>query len=162
MVLFCLENDGTPAGILPLAFSDMPLICVGTASSTLTTEDARDGFSLGLDWAGVGLSSWSLSSSSSSSPIAKVASSSGTSLSVGVLGCATVGLRRLSTELRLEMSNGSDGATPSFLWRFRRSISSCPLSSVKLRKASNRFLFFRTKYMKFVFSGNLLAATHRI
>ena len=156
VVLFCLEKAGTPAGILPLAFSDMPLTCVGTASSTSATEEAREGFSLGLDWAGVGLSSWSLSSSSS--PMANVESSSGTLLSVGVFGCVTVGLRKLSTELRLElMSNGSDGAAPSFLWRFRRSISSWPLSRVKLRNASNRFLFFRTAYMKFGLSGNSLA-----
>ena len=69
-------------GIFPRAFSDIPRNCVGTASSTLDdTDDAREGCSVGVDAAGVGLSS--SDSSSSSSPIAKVPSSSGTSLSCG-------------------------------------------------------------------------------
>lgn len=40
MTLFCLEKDGCPAGILPLAFSDMPRSCKGTVSSI---EDDIDG-----------------------------------------------------------------------------------------------------------------------
>lgn len=40
-MLFCREKDGWPAGILPLAFSDIPRSCKGTASST---EEAIDGF----------------------------------------------------------------------------------------------------------------------
>jgi len=44
VVLFCLEKDGCPAGIFPLAFSDIPLSCIGTASSTETSaEEETDG-----------------------------------------------------------------------------------------------------------------------
>ncbi len=54
-MLFCLENEGWPAGIFPLAFSDMPLSCIGTASST---EDETEGVLElcleGDDWDGVG------------------------------------------------------------------------------------------------------------
>jgi hypothetical protein len=84
VVLFCLENVAAPAGRLPLAFSDIPLSCLGTSSSTCeATEEDREGLSLGLDGDGVGLSSSSLSSSSS--PMANVESSSGTSPKVGSL-----------------------------------------------------------------------------
>lgn len=40
VVLFCREKVGVPAGILPLAFSDIPLNWSGTASST---DDDIDG-----------------------------------------------------------------------------------------------------------------------
>jgi hypothetical protein len=82
-----LTHLGILPGIFPLAFSDIPLNCEGTASSTVDDtddardiDDARDGSSVGVDAAGV---RWSSSvSSSSSSPIAKVPSS-GTSLNAG-------------------------------------------------------------------------------
>jgi hypothetical protein len=78
------EGENEP-GILPRAFSDMPRSWVGTASSRLDeTDDARDGSSVGVDAAGVGRLSSSVSSSSSSSPMANVPSS-GTSLSSGAL-----------------------------------------------------------------------------
>lgn len=136
-MLFCLEKLCVPAGILPLAFSDMPRSCVGTASSRLdTTEPARDGFSLGSECEGVGRSS---SLSSSSSPIVNVPSSSGTLLNPGGRECPMVGLLKLSAELLVESM--SEDTRASFLRRFRLSISSCPLSNVKLRNASKRFLF---------------------
>lgn len=97
-ILFCRENDDWPAGILPLAFSDIPRSCRGTASST---EEAIEGFR--ESWAdsddcdGVDCSVRSSSSESSSSPIVKVPPSSGTSLSEGVL--AVCGLLTLSDEL---------------------------------------------------------------
>jgi hypothetical protein len=77
-----MKREGKLPGILPRAFSDMPRSWVGTASSTLDeTDEARDGCSVGVDAAGVGRFSSSLSSSSSS-PMANVPSS-GTSLSSG-------------------------------------------------------------------------------
>lgn len=62
--------------------------------------------------------------------------SSGTSLNTGILGVWLVeGLRILSTDSRL-LSQRSEGSPAlSFLDRFRRSISSCPLSKVKVRNA---------------------------
>lgn len=43
VVLFCRENEGCPAGILPRAFSDMPRNCVGRGSSIdEDTEGFRD------------------------------------------------------------------------------------------------------------------------
>lgn len=99
-MLFCRENDGWPAGILPLAFSDIPRSCEGTASST---EEAIEGFrelwTDGDDCDGVDCSRCSSSSESSSSPIVKVPPSSGTSLSEGLL--AVCGLLTLSKELLL-------------------------------------------------------------
>ena len=98
VILFCRENDGCPAGILPLAFSDMPRSCNGTASSI---EEAMEGFREswidGDDCDGVDCSRCSSSSESSSSPTVKVPPSSGTSLSEGVL--AVGGLLTLSIEL---------------------------------------------------------------
>ena len=148
-MLFCREKLWPPAGCLPLAFSDMPRSCVGTASSTDTTEDARDGFSQGLDCEGVGRCSSSLSSSSS--PIANV-SSSGTFSSVDARERDVVGLLRLSTELLVELPSSPSAGPPSFLRWFRRSISSCPLSRVKLRNASKRFLYRTIAYTKSEFS----------
>jgi hypothetical protein len=120
----------------------MPPNCLGTSSSVGdATEDAAEGFSLGLEAAGVGRASSSLSSSSSS-PIANVPSSSGTPPSVGVRERGIVGLLMLSSELLVELgSNGSFEALLSFLRRLRLSISSWPLSNVKERSASNLFLF---------------------
>jgi hypothetical protein len=144
VVLFWREKLPAPAGIFPRAFSDMPCSCLGTSSSAAeATDEAADGLSLGLDAAGVGRASSSLSSSSSSSPIAKVLSSSGRSPSVGgARDRGAVGLLTLSIELLVELgSSGSREALLSFLRRLRRSISSWPLSSVKDRSASNRFLF---------------------
>lgn len=136
VMLFCLEKLWDPAGILPRAFSDMPRSCVGTASSTLEMEDARDGFSLGSECDGVGRSS---SLSSSSSPMVNVPSSSGTLLNAGGREWAMDGLLKLSNELLVESI--SEDARASFRRRFLFSISSCPLSRVKLRSASKRFLF---------------------
>lgn len=119
-------------GNLPRAFSDMPLSCNGTVSSTPDDiDDALEGCSVGVDSAGVGWSS-SSSSSSSSSPIANVPSS-GTSLNEGARKC--VGLLILSTEPLLLSDRSWGSRALSFLLLFRRSISSCPLSSVKERSA---------------------------
>lgn len=77
-MLFCRENDGWPAGILPRAFSDIPRSWRGTLSSIDDeTDGVREVRSDGDDWAGVSCPSAS-SSESSSSPIANVPSSSGT------------------------------------------------------------------------------------
>lgn len=114
----------------------MPRSCVGTASSTFEIEEAREGFSLGSECDGVGRSS---SLSSSSSPIVKVPSSSGTLLNAGGREWAVDGLLKLSNELLVESI--SEEARASFLRRFLLSISSCPLSNVKFRRASKRFLF---------------------
>jgi hypothetical protein len=120
-------------GIFPRAFSDIPRICVGTASSTLEdTEPAREGCSVGVDTAGVGHSS--SVSSSSSSPIAKVPSSSGTSLSAGAR--AETGLLRLSADpLRLSLKSPKSLGR-SFRRLARRSSSSWPLSRVNDRNAA--------------------------
>lgn len=40
LTLFCLDSKGTPTGILPRAFSDMPLSCSGTVSSADEEIDA--------------------------------------------------------------------------------------------------------------------------
>lgn len=130
VVLFWRENAGFPTGILPRAFSDMPLSCKGTESSIddaiEALLDAPEG-----DWRGdcgtVALSCSSLSDSSSS-PIANALFSSGTLLKVGVRD--RVGLLTLSIE-------SARGVSPpfSFCICFWRSISSWPLSSVKLRRA---------------------------
>lgn len=145
LMLFCLEKLCTPAGILPRAFSDMPRSCVGTASST--TEEAREGFSLGSDCDGVGRSS---SLSSSSSPIVNVPSSSGTLLNAGARECVVAGLLKLSTELLVDSTSKEDRV--SFLLRLRLSISSCPLSRVKFRNASKRFLFLKIAATKTAFA----------
>lgn len=148
-MLFWREKVGVPAGILPRAFSDIPRSCRGTSSSACeATDDDREGCSLGLEGAGVGRSSSSLSSSSS--PIANVESSSGTSRRADSLGWAVVGLLMLSTELRVEF--GSNGSLSFLLW-FRLSISSCPLSNVNERNASVRFRFLRTAYTNAGFSA---------
>jgi hypothetical protein len=39
VMLFCLEKEGCPAGILPRAFSDIPRSCNGTLSSTADEID---------------------------------------------------------------------------------------------------------------------------
>lgn len=76
MRLFCLENDICPAGILPLAFSDMPRNCRGTDSSAAEEIDAvREVLRDGEDWDGV--VGTSASSSESSPPMAKGLPSSG-------------------------------------------------------------------------------------
>lgn len=85
-MLFWRENVGFPAGILPRAFSDMPRSCTGTASSIEEHTDAALDATRSIgedrsDCAGVGFCSSSVSSSSS--PMANVASSSGTPLRVG-------------------------------------------------------------------------------
>ena len=41
VMLFCRENEGCPAGILPRAFSDMPRNCVGNGSSV---DEDMEGF----------------------------------------------------------------------------------------------------------------------
>jgi len=147
VVLFCREKVKScghePAGSLPRAFSDMPCNCRGTSSTSPAEEAAAEGVSLGVDVAGVGRVSsvsWSLSLSDSS-PMANVPSS-GTSPRVGARESGAVGLLTLSTEVLVEL--GSKGSAPlSLRCRLRRSISSWPLSRVKDRRASNRFLCLR-------------------
>ena len=135
VMLFCREKAGWPTGILPLAFSDIPLTWDGTESST---DDAIDALLEAPDCDGTGDldgsegRASSASESSSSSPIAKALSSSGTFPKVGVR--ATVGLRRLSIELVRVRSS-----PPSLRCWFCRSISSCPLSKVKSLSAWNLF-----------------------
>ena len=80
--------------------------------------------------------------------------SSGTLLNVGVL--APNGLRTLSTELfrdvRVGLPGGCEASAASLLRCFIRSISSWPLSRVKERNASNRFLDLKTPCMKTLLS----------
>ena len=98
VVLFWRENAGFPTGIFPRAFSDMPLSCKGTDSSTDDAMeallDAPEGDCKGD--CGVGAPCCSSLSDSSSSPIAKAPFSSGTLLKVGVRD--RVGLLTLSIE----------------------------------------------------------------
>ena len=86
----------------------------------------------------------------------KALPSSGTLLNDGVL--ALCGLRMLSTELfrevRLGLIGRSDGSVASFRRCFMRSISCWPLSSVKDRKASNRFLDLNKPCMKIRLPGS--------
>ena len=134
LMLFCREKVGWPTGILPRAFSDIPLNWSGTDSSIDDAIDAlRDAPAddCNGDWDGSGGRA-SSASESSSSPMAKAASSSGTLSRVGVR--ETVGLRRLSIESVLWSSS-----PPSLRSWFWRSISSWPLSSVKSRSAWNLF-----------------------
>ena len=116
VILFTREKEGCPAGILPLAFSDMPRSWSGTASSTEEeTEGVRELWLDGDDCEGVGCISCS-SSSDSSSPMAKEPSSSGTLLRDGVR--ALTGLLMPSIELFREDLNGlltcSDPSAESF------------------------------------------------
>ena len=122
----------------------MPRNCKGTVSSIEEVIDAlRDapreppegGGCTGDIGRGGGLvSSASESSSSSSLPIAKALFSSGTLPNDGMR--AAVGLRKLSMDVCLD----SSAPLPSLRSWFWRSISSCPLSSVKSRSAWNLFL----------------------
>lgn len=82
VVLLCRENEA-PAGILPLAFSDIPRSCSGTASSIEEdTDGVRDITADESD--GVGFAVPSSSSESSSSPIENALFSSGMLLIVPV------------------------------------------------------------------------------
>ena len=155
VVLFCRENEGWLAGILPRAFSDMPRNCVGNGSSADEEIDAvREVWAEGDDCEGVRSMSCSSSSDSSSSPMAKAPPSSGTSLNVGVL--ALSGLRMLSMELfrdvRVGLAGGCEASAASLLRCFIRSISSWPLSRVKERNASNPFLELKTPCIKTLLS----------
>ena len=113
VVLFWREKVVWPAGILPRAFSDIPRTCRGTASSIDDdTEGVREWWFEGEDCEGVGWSSCSSSSESSSSPMANVPPSSGTLLSEGTL--ALCGLLILSRELlRAVLVGLFDGSAPS-------------------------------------------------
>lgn len=147
VVLFCRENEGWPAGILPRAFSDMPRTCAGNGSSVDEESDAvRESWAEGDDCEGVRSISCSSSSESSSSPMANAPPSSGTLLNVGVL--ALSGLRTLSTELfrdvRVGLAGGCEASAASLLRCLIRSISNWPLSRVKERNASNRLLDLKT------------------
>ena len=155
VVLFCRENEGWPAGILPRAFSDMPRNCVGNGSSVDEEIDAvRESWAEGDDCEGVRSISCSSSSESSSSPMANAPPSSGTSLKVGVL--ALSGLRMLSTELFRDVRVGLVGGWEASAASLRRclicSISSWPLSRVKERNASSRFLDLKTPCMNILLS----------
>lgn len=97
LVLFCLEKEGVPTGIFPLAFSDIPRNWRGTASSAAEPTDAV--LELLPDCTGErrwGVRLSSSSPESSSSPILKALCSSGTLLKVGVR--LEIGLLRLSIE----------------------------------------------------------------
>lgn len=97
LVLFCLEKEGAPTGIFPLAFSDIPRSCNGTDSSAAELMDAVLELlpdCIGERRCGVRLSS--SSPESSSSPMLNALFSSGTLLSVG--GRLLIGLLRLSME----------------------------------------------------------------
>lgn len=108
VVLFWREKEGVPAGILPLAFSDMPRNCGGSGSSIEEEiEGLREWRSEGEEWEGVGGASWSEVSESSSSPIANALPSSGTLLRE--VEWETCGLRKLSTELSREFLVGLVG-----------------------------------------------------
>ena len=155
VVLFCREKEGWPAGILPRAFSDMPRSCVGSGSSFDDEIDAfRESWAEGDDCEGVWSIPCSSSSESSSSPTANAPPSSGTSLNVGVL--ALDGLRILSTELfrdvRVGLFGGCEASAASLLRCLIRSISCWPLSRVKERNASNRFLDLKTPCTKTLLS----------
>lgn len=90
VLLLCLEKVSILAGSFPLAFSDNPRSCSGTASSTDSAIDgARECVDAAIDFVSVS------SSESSSSPMAKVPPSSGTSLNDGGL---LVGLLSISIE----------------------------------------------------------------
>lgn len=138
VMLFCREKVGWPTGILPRAFSDIPRNCNGTESSTDEAIDAlrdapRDppdgGDCTGDFGCGGGLVASASESSSSSLPMAKALFSSGTLPNEGVR--AAVGLRRLSVDVCLD-SSAPFASLRAWFWR---SISSCPLSSVKSRSA---------------------------
>ena len=156
-ILFTREKVGVPIGIFPLAFSDMPRSCVGTE---LSIEESTDGVREcrfeAEDMDGCSTKLWSSSTSeSSSSPIAKAPPSSGTLLRVGVM--ALVGLLRTSAEsprtLRAGLrASSEDSSAASFCRCFSFSISSCPLSRVKLRRASNLLRDFNIAKMNFEFS----------
>ncbi len=138
----------------------MPRNWVGSGSPFDEEIDAfREVWAEGEDCEGVRSTSCSSSSDSSSSPMANAPPSSGTLLSVGVL--ALSGLRMLSTELFREVRVGLDGgcetSAASLLRCFKRSISSWPLSRVKERNASNRFLDLKTPCMKILLSCTDLA-----
>ena len=155
-MLLTRAKDGWPTGILPLAFSDIPRSCSGTASSTEDeTDGVRELWLDGVDCEGVGCNSCS-SSSESSSPIAKEPSSSGTLLRDGVRALA--GLLKLSIELFRGL-NGlpgfSDPSVESFRSWFSLSISSWPLSKVKERSASNRFRLFKIASTNLGFSEDV-------
>ena len=94
-MLLTLENERLFAGSLPLAFSDIPLSCVGTVSSI--DEDLEGVFEGRCHDCDATCASCSSSSGSSSSPMAKLPLSSGTSLRLGLL--TLVGLRTLSIEV---------------------------------------------------------------
>lgn len=90
------------------------------------------------------------SSSESSPPMAKAASSSGTLLKVGIR--ALWGLRMLSTELARDVLVGlvgNSGLSNAACFRsFMRSSSCWPLSKVKDLKASKRFRDLKTPFTK--------------
>lgn len=136
----------------------MPRSCVGRGSSAEEeTEGVRELCADGEECEGVGNNSRSSSlSESSSSPTAKVPSSSGTLLNAGVL--TPWGVRGLSIELLREGRAGllvcSETSARSFFLWFKRSISSWPLSSVNDRKASKRFLDLIIALMKFPLPAN--------
>lgn len=141
----------------------MPRSCIGTDSSI---EDAIDALRDapreppdGGDCTGDlgccgGFVSSAAESSSSSLPIAKALFSSGTLPSDGVR--AAVGLRRLSREVCRDNS----APLPSLRSWFWRSISSCPLSSVKSRNAWNLRLERTMAYTRLGLSRRGVNATY--
>jgi len=137
VTLFCRENDGWPTGIFPRAFSDMPLSCVGTASSIgddidSAIEPSIEEATSVLDCKGLETSS--SSSDSSSSPIANALCSS---------------------EFGLVVPRPAASACCFRNW-FCLSISSCPPSSVNSLSAWKRRFERTIAYIRFGFSVSLL------
>ena len=142
------------SGILPRAFSDMPLSWCGTASSTrgergralggggggeVVVGDVTRGVGVGVPFFAAAASSSSpfffptSSSLSSSSPIANGVCSSCTCNGLG--GVVIDGVSGILSKDVFGLASPR-----SFFNRVCRSISSCPLSSVKFLNASNRLL----------------------
>lgn len=121
VMLFWRENEGVPTGILPLAFSESPLSCIGTSSVAEEIDAARE---LSLEvrllprfrcCGDRNAAVSSLSSDSSSSPIAKAAScSSGISPRLSDPLAADVGLRRLSRDEDRARDRVAEAAFASF------------------------------------------------
>ncbi len=147
-MLFCLENDGCPAGILPRAFSDIPRSCNGTLSSAVDEIDClREVWTEAESCAGV--CGPSPSSSESSPPMAK-----GLLFSSGMRprGDRAPDERRGSSSEAERTGLATASRFSAFLRSFCRSISCWPLSRVNSRTASKRLLYLRMAYTRNGFS----------
>lgn len=146
VMLLTRENDGWPTGSFPLAFSDIPRSCRGTASSMEEMEGVREVWFDGEDWEEVGCIPRASSSESSSSPTAKAPPSSGTLRNSG--NRALWGLCVFSQELlrpgRIGLLAPSGPSADPFRSRFSFSSSSWPLFRVKDLRASSRLRDLKT------------------